>query len=73
MVTTERNQRRCNQDRLRALHAEHPEIDIFCGHNPFEYLDLVEKAGDTPRGISPTHRWRSDTRRVGAAVPLARR
>lgn len=54
VVTTERNQRRANQDRLRALHADHPEIDIFCGHNPFEYLDLVERSGGTPRGISMT-------------------
>lgn len=56
LVTTERGNRRANQDRLRALHADHPDIDIFCGHNPFEYLDLVEKSRDTPRGISPTRR-----------------
>jgi len=63
MVTTERDKRREDQDRLRALHADHPEVEIFCGHNPFEYLDLVEKSGDTPRGISPTHRPASAGRR----------
>lgn len=67
LVTTERDKRRYNQDRLRALHAEKPEIDIFCGHNPFEYLDLVEKAGDNPRGISTTHRWQPENRATGGA------
>lgn len=51
MVTTERAGRRYNQDRLRSLHADHPEIDIFCAHNPFEYLALVGRRGDTPKGI----------------------
>jgi glyoxylase-like metal-dependent hydrolase (beta-lactamase superfamily II) len=76
IVTTERDNRRVNQDRLRALHADHPEIDIFCGHNPFEYLDLVEKSGDTPRGISPTRRWKPGNRHIGSAVatePAGRR
>ena len=59
---TERDRRRVNQDRLRALHADHPEVEIFCGHNPFEYLDLVEKSGGTPRD-SPTHRPASAGRR----------
>jgi hypothetical protein len=63
VVTTERDKRRVNQDRLRALHADHPGVEIFCGHNPFEYLDLVEKSGGTPRGISPTHRLATAGRR----------
>ncbi len=70
IVTTERDNRRTNQDRLRALHADHPDIDIFCGHNPFEYLDLVEKAGETPRGISPTRRWKPANRALGSAVNI---
>jgi glyoxylase-like metal-dependent hydrolase (beta-lactamase superfamily II) len=77
IVTTERGTRRNNQDRLRALHAEQPEIDIFCGHNPFEYLDLVEKAGDSPRGIYPTRHFKPDNRALGsglvAAAPTGRR
>jgi len=68
IVTTERDNRHANQDRLRTLHAEHPEIDIFCGHNPFEYLDMVEKSGDTPRGISPTRRWKPANRALGSAL-----
>lgn len=68
MVTTERGKRRDNQDRLRALHADRPEIDIFCGHNPFEYLDLVERNGDQPRGISTTGNWKPQNRAVGAAA-----
>ncbi|MBS1694008.1 MAG: MBL fold metallo-hydrolase [Actinobacteria bacterium] len=71
MVTTERAKRRHNQDRLRALHAEHPEVEMFCGHNPFEYLDLVHKAGDTPRGISTTRRWRAENRDVGSGRTAA--
>lgn len=66
MVTTERDKRRHNQDRLRALHATQPEVDIFCGHNPFEYLDLVERSGGQPRGISTNRHWRPDNRTVGA-------
>ena len=65
IVTTGRANRRYNQDRLRALNAEHPEVSTFCGHNPFEYLDLVEKAGQTPRGIYPTRSFRPENRAVG--------
>jgi len=71
MVTTERAKRRANQDRLRALHADHPEIEMFCGHNPFEYLDLVEKSSGTARGVSPTRRWRPENRAAGSARVLA--
>ena len=67
MVITERGKRRDNQDRLRALHADHPQIEMFCGHNPFEYLDLVERSGGTARGISPTRRWRPENRAAGSA------
>ncbi|NEC21087.1 MBL fold metallo-hydrolase, partial [Streptomyces parvus] len=37
IVTTDRKQRFHNQTRLRHLAADHPEIDIFCAHNPHEY------------------------------------
>lgn len=67
MVTTERDKRRHNQDRLRALHADHPEIDMFCGHNPFEYLDLVERSGAQPRGIATTRNWKPENRAAGSA------
>ncbi|WAJ45064.1 MBL fold metallo-hydrolase [Mycobacterium sp. Aquia_216] len=67
MVTTERANRRHNQDRLRSLHADHPEVDIFCAHNPFEYLDLAERNGDTPRGIATARAWKPDNRSVGSA------
>ncbi|HEY0225865.1 MAG TPA: MBL fold metallo-hydrolase [Mycobacterium sp.] len=67
MVTTERGNRRHNQDRLRSLHADHPEIDIFCAHNPFEYLELAERNGNTPRGIATTRGWRPANRSVGSA------
>lgn len=68
MVTTERTGRRHNQDRLRALHADRPDIEMFCAHNPFEYLDLVERSGAIPRGISPTRRWDPRNRAIGAAM-----
>lgn len=35
-VTTDRKARFYNEGRLRALRASHPEIDVFCAHNPFE-------------------------------------
>lgn len=70
-VTTERDERRANQNRLRALHAAHPEIDIFCAHSPFEYLDLVERSGAEPRGISPTRRWKPSNRKIGVGTPPA--
>ena len=34
MVTTDRKLRKHNQDRLRALIATHPEIDVFAAHDP---------------------------------------
>ncbi|MEU3620757.1 MBL fold metallo-hydrolase [Streptomyces sp. NPDC006872] len=46
-VTTEFASRRQNQDRLRALHADHPEIEIFAAHEPFEYLRLLDSTGDS--------------------------
>lgn len=36
LVQTVRKDRLRNQARLRELHATHPEIRIFCAHNPFE-------------------------------------
>jgi hypothetical protein len=33
-VTTNWRQRAANQGRLRRLTAEHPEIDVFCAHDP---------------------------------------
>lgn len=67
VVTTEYSTRRHNQDRLRALHADHPEIDIFAAHNPFEYLDLVRRSGGTPTGIHTTGRWLPTNQVVGQA------
>lgn len=42
-VQTVRSERLRNQARLRALHESHPEIHIFCAHNPFE-LDEARRA-----------------------------
>jgi glyoxylase-like metal-dependent hydrolase (beta-lactamase superfamily II) len=53
MVAAEDKSSRHNQDRLRALHAEHPDVEIFCAHDPTEYLDLVRRCGESPRGVSP--------------------
>ena len=33
-VTTNRRQRAANHGRLRRLTAEHPEIEVFCAHDP---------------------------------------
>src|SRR5208283_2462556 len=68
IVTTERANRRHNQDRLRALHADHPEVEVFCAHNPFEYIDLCTRRGrDTVRGTSLTRRWDPTNLEVGTA------
>ena len=37
LVQTSRKLRLYNQDRLRKLTAAHPEIEVFCSHNPFEF------------------------------------
>jgi glyoxylase-like metal-dependent hydrolase (beta-lactamase superfamily II) len=66
-VTTEYQGRRHNQDRLRDLHREHPEIDIFAAHNPFEYQALVNATAGTPAGISTTRRWKPANLAVGNA------
>lgn len=67
VVTTEYRTRRENQDRLRALHHDHPEVTMFCAHNPFEYLDLAEVDNDPVTGISTTRRWREANRSTGGA------
>ncbi|MFI9650753.1 hypothetical protein ACIHAA_31375 [Streptomyces sp. NPDC052040] len=69
VVTTEFEGRRRNQDRLRALHMDHPEIEIFAAHNPFEYLDLVDSTGGSAQGVYPTRRWKPRNHDVGAARP----
>ena len=53
VVGAEDKSRRHNQDRLRALHAERPDVEIFSAHDPTEYLDLVGRRGESPRGVSP--------------------
>lgn len=67
VVTTEYRTRRENQDRLRTLHREHPEVAMFGAHNPFEYLDLAEANGDPIRGTDTTRRWKETNRAVGSA------
>jgi glyoxylase-like metal-dependent hydrolase (beta-lactamase superfamily II) len=43
-VQTDRALRLHNQARLRALAAAHPEIEIFCAHNPLEFEAVVTRA-----------------------------
>ncbi|QAY74890.1 MBL fold metallo-hydrolase [Agromyces protaetiae] len=56
VVTTEYDARRANQDRLRALHADHPEIAMYCAHNPFEYRELADASGDALHGYYASSR-----------------
>jgi glyoxylase-like metal-dependent hydrolase (beta-lactamase superfamily II) len=51
VVTTDYRARRENQDLLRAFAVEHPEVAMFCAHNPHEYRTLAERAGDPIRGF----------------------
>jgi glyoxylase-like metal-dependent hydrolase (beta-lactamase superfamily II) len=37
LVQTDRRMRLYNQDRLRALRRDHPEVDVFSAHNPWEF------------------------------------
>lgn len=45
LVQTDRRQRLCNQDRLRAFTAAHPEVSVFCVHNPWELQQSREHDG----------------------------
>ncbi len=54
MVQTVRRERLHNQARLRRLTADHPEIRVFCAHNPFEYLEAIGKPD--PVGIAHSGR-----------------
>ena len=45
---TNRGLRLYNQARLRAFTAEHPEVEVFCAHNPWE----LEAAQRTPAGAT---------------------
>jgi len=49
IVTTNRRDRFRNQDRLRALTAAHPQIRVFCAHNPWE-LEEQQRLGAAPGG-----------------------
>lgn len=44
LVQTDRRSRLYNQDRLRRLCAEHPEVRVFSAHNPFEYAEARARA-----------------------------
>jgi len=39
IVQTDRRMRLHNQDRLRAFRREHPEVDVFSAHNPWEFAE----------------------------------
>ena len=50
IVTTRWRERVANQDRLRRLTVEHPEIDVFCAHDP------ASLASPSARSAAPTDR-----------------
>lgn len=45
-VQTHRASRLRNQARLRQLAATHPEVQMFCAHNPFEFEEAVNRAAE---------------------------
>lgn len=49
---TNRSLRLGTQARLRAFTAAHPEVEVFCAHNPWEYQDAVQRPGATTRWIA---------------------
>lgn len=60
VITMDRPARHANQDRLRTLHADHPEVRMFAAHNPFEYLELARAEGFEPRGVTAHRGLRRD-------------
>jgi len=48
LVQTNRGLRLHNQARLRAFTAEHPEVEVFCAHNPWELEDAQARRADAP-------------------------
>lgn len=46
-VQTDRKLLLHNQARLRALAAAHPEIQVFCAHNPFEFEEAAQRITGT--------------------------
>lgn len=53
-VTTDRRMRFHNQDRLRRLTAEHPEVKVFSAHNPFEFPDGLQPAAPCVPRTAPS-------------------
>ncbi|MBS0566824.1 MAG: MBL fold metallo-hydrolase [Proteobacteria bacterium] len=53
LVQTDRSLRLHNQDRLRRLTADHPEIEVFCAHNPWEFEECQGR-GVTRRTAAST-------------------
>jgi glyoxylase-like metal-dependent hydrolase (beta-lactamase superfamily II) len=45
---THRGLRLHNQARLRAFTAEHPEVQVFCAHNPWELEDAQRQSKAVP-------------------------
>lgn len=64
VITMDRPARHANQDRLRTLHVDHPEVRMFAAHNPFEYLELAGTQGFEPRGITAHRGLRRDRGRL---------
>ena len=55
LVQTDRALRLHNQARLRAFTAEHPEVEVFCAHNPWELEAAQQRGGRHPvEHASPT-------------------
>lgn len=50
LVQTDRRLRLRNQDRLRAFTAEHPEVQVFCAHNPWELENAQQRS--TAAGVA---------------------
>ena len=51
---TDRAERIANQERLRALRAGHPEVTVFCAHDPVELDTLAAVTAGHSRAADPT-------------------
>jgi glyoxylase-like metal-dependent hydrolase (beta-lactamase superfamily II) len=58
LMDKDRRARLMNQRRLRELRATHPEVDIFCSHDPTEFQRLARRSmAELPEPVPPMERY----------------
>jgi hypothetical protein len=58
LMEKDRRARLANQQRLRELRAGHPQVDIFCAHDPVEFQRLAQRPMSEPAPpVTPAERY----------------